>query len=754
MPGAVDGLLAHLTADRAALVRRQTEADRVVAASSAGHLVHEMSVHRRPWQVDPVPFLLDASTFARLAAGVADRAAALERIVADLYGDRALVADGVVPGEALSSTTRYRIDRVGLPPRRRWLTNYAVDLVQLTDGTWRVVRDLTDAPTGIGYALLDRAAMLPSLDDAPLGAGGRGELGVASLAGVAAVLRRALVDTTIVPSPRIVLLTGGVEHAGYVEDSQLARLLGFTLVEGADLVVRQGRVWLRTLGGLDPVDVLYRRVGDDEADPIELAAPGGGGVPGLLSAVASGGVELANAHGCGLLEDPELAAYWPAAAAAAGTELRLPQLGAAAGSASLTTYPSFRGGDLDDAAVVLRLHVVCGPDGATVVPGGNGRVLAVDDDPRRPTARLVKDVWVLDPTASLPPIVTVLPQVDLAASVPTRAAAAMYWTGRAAERAEAIARTMRVVATRRRQDPLLVTADGGRWARRAAAALIAATAGDGTAAGSSPRAPVLALEAATQAAAQALGQRLRVFVADAASVGEFLSGTTARVLTEVAALVEPFGAGRARPADVDDVLASLAAFAGAWNESTVRGPAWRLGDIGVRLERALVVTGLAGALAGSFDDPLELGGDPAAGVGVDAAGAASLEVLLAANESLVAYRRQHRSDVALEPALELLLRDHDNPRGFAACMDRLAEHVADIGWRDGDVAVVRLAAMVEEVSAETLASPSHLVAVRATVGELATLVGDTWFATPVKPMLMGAGRAAQTLLRVAPWVAR
>ena len=108
-----DALLARLTSDRPALIRRQAEADRVVAASSAGHLVHEIRVHRRPWRVDPVPFVLDAATFDGLATGIVERVEALERILADLYGPRTLVADGVVPGEQLSSTPRYRLGSVG-----------------------------------------------------------------------------------------------------------------------------------------------------------------------------------------------------------------------------------------------------------------------------------------------------------------------------------------------------------------------------------------------------------------------------------------------------------------------------------------------------------------------------------------------------------------------------------------------------------------------------------------------------------------
>ena len=524
--------------------------------------------------------LLDGATFDRLAAGVAERCVAMERILADLYGPRTLVADGVVPGEALSSTTRYRIGSVGLSPPRRWLTTYAVDVVQLGDGTWRVVRDLADAPTGIGYALLDRAAMLP-VEVPGL------EEGIASLSGVAALLRHALAANTAVASPRLVVLSGGVEHAGYVEDSQLARILGFTLIERPDVVVRQGRLWLRTLGGLDPIDVVYRRVDDDETDPIELAAQGGSGVPGILSAVADGGVVLANAHGCGVIEDAGLARFWPAAAEAlTGSSLQLPQLGEAARTTQPKVFPSFRAGELVEAAVVLRLHAVAGPDGVTVVPGGNGRVLEPGDDPLRPSARTVKDVWVLDAARSLP------------AGRDPAAAGRSRRFGSDARRRGAVLDGSRRRASRgdrphvaggRRSSPPGPAARDCRQRQVVvrASSTLRAVARSVTADESPdrPRGPVLELDAAMVSASHQLGAQLRSFVAEAASVGEFLPSGISRVLTDVAALIESFSAGPATVDTIDDVLASLAAFAGMWNESTVRGPAWRFGDIGLRVER-------------------------------------------------------------------------------------------------------------------------------------------------------------------------
>ena len=266
------------------------------------------------------------------------------------------------------------------------------------------------------------------------------------------------------------LFSGGVEMPAYVEHSSLARLLGFHLVEAPDLVVRTGRLWLRTLGGLDPIDVVYRRLADAAVDPIEVERdrqrPA---CPGSLLAATEGGVVLANAHGSGVLEDPTLAPFWAAAVEGlTGSGARLLALGAARRRPRHACRRS-GAGQVVSASVVVRLHAVAGPDGVTVMAGGNGRVLDAGDDPRRPTARLAKDVWVLGAARAAPVIVAPpLPQVDLGSSVPTRAADALFWVGRAAERAEAIAKTARVIASRRQQDPSLATYDGGRWARRMA----------------------------------------------------------------------------------------------------------------------------------------------------------------------------------------------------------------------------------------------------------------------------------------------
>lgn len=720
-------LLEQFLHDRPALARRQAEADRLISASGAAHLVHEVAreAKNRPWRIDPVPLILPGATFDILADAVAERLHGMEELLADLYGPRRVVREGLVPAEALSSSRRYRLSAVGTPSPRRWLTTYAVDVVALADGSWRVVQDLADTPTGVGYALLDRSVMGRVAAEL-LGPGAADDL--ASISGFPAELRHCLASTTGVSSPRIVVFTGGVDEPAYVEHSALARQLGFNLVEIPDLVVRTGRLWLRTLGGLDPIDVVYRRLGDDAIDPIEVAATGGRGVPGMLFAAAEGGVVLANAHGCGVVEDAALAAWWPDAIdALVGSSPRLERLRE---TDELSHVPTFRDGAVGDAGVVVRLHAVAGPDGLTVMAGGNGRVLAPGDDPCRPTARMAKDVWVVGADRTSPVIVAPhLPQVDLATSVPTRAADALFWFGRAAERAEAIARTVRVVAAHRQQDPSLVSFDGGRWAARMALVLRVVR-GNFIDVEPVEGRPIVALDDELAEATRAVGEQLAILVGTGATVGEYLSATTTRVLGTVAQLQSTFEQGRAPIDALDAVLVELAALAGLWAESTVRGLAWRFGDLGRRVERSLVVVGLVDACLGR---PVV---GPAVVEATDVVDRSALEVLLAANESLVAYRRHHRSDIEIDAAMELVLHDVDNPRAFVASIQRIGEHVDAIDWPSGRQVVDEIVTTLDaRRPIGDLSSP--MAAAHAGVRRFADAVVTTWFATPVKPVLVG-----------------
>lgn len=708
--------------DEGRAIEWQHHLDRLLVAEGAGHLVHDLPVRAdgreaglasRPWRLDPIPFVVDTPTFQWLAAAVVERMASLEVVLGDLYGPRHLVRDGIVPSEQLHGTHRYRIAVVDAPAPPRWLTTYAVDLLRTRDGVWKVVQDLVDAPPGLGYSLLDCSVM------ARVAADVHGRSGVASLARYPSLLRRALASSSDAESPRTVLFTGGIDHPSYIDHSYLAVQLGVNLVEGADLVVRQRRLWLRTLDGLEPVDVVYRRLEDPGVDPLEVGSMGTVGVPGLLQAVRAGGVVLANAHGSGVLEEPGLTGYWDAAMRHLGVSSRLerfdPSLDRGDG---LAMSPVLGDRGIEAGEVVIRLFASTDGERTSVLPGGSGRVLAPGDDPRYPTACAAKDLWVIGSTLT-PLVARHLPQVDFGRSVPTRAASALYWMNRAAERAESIARAVRVISSRVEQDPGLGSLDGGRWSERMqwmSRSLRRAL---------DDRSDLPGLDALydeLSRSADQVAEQIGVLLTEATTVREFLSVTTGRVLEQLARRRAMLRRHVVLVDDLDALLTDLAALVGLWNESTVRGPAWRLGDMGRRLERAQVLVDLSQpAFLGHRDD-------------LDPVDASATEIMLAANESLVAYRRRHRSDVEREAAVALLLRDRSNPRSLAACLDALGRHATEADWESGVVlAETARAALVLELD-------ELLPTVQAAIDEYGRALVARWFAAPVSPM-MAVGRS-------------
>jgi uncharacterized alpha-E superfamily protein len=282
-----------------------------------------------------------------------------------------------------------------------------------------------------------------------------------------------------------------------------------------------------------------------------------------------------------------------------------------------------------------------------------------------------------------------------------------------------MARTARVVASRIEQDPGLALLDGGEWDRRIGAVLRAVhRRADTDADRSRPGDDLHAeLEQLTEAVAREIGTLLTA----ATTVREYLSVTTGRVLAHLAELRAALNMHRAGVDDLDAVLADFAAFAGLWHESIVRGPAWRIGDTGRRLERALVVIDLVEAA---------VDGGRRESIGSADVEAAVVEVLLAANESLVAYRRRHRSDVELEAAISLLIHDDTNPRSLISAIDRLERHAVESDWpveRElADRARAALALPLGEL----------LPAARAVIEEAGTRVIARWFSAPVSPVVL------------------
>jgi uncharacterized circularly permuted ATP-grasp superfamily protein/uncharacterized alpha-E superfamily protein len=280
----------------------------------------------RPWLMDPIPLLIDENEWAQIEKSIIQRATLLNSTLGDLYGEQKLIHSGKLPPGMLYANPNFLRPCFGVkPPQGIYIHNYAADIARSPDGSWWVIADRTQAPSGVGYALENRlvsARTLPSVFNM---------CQVRPLNRFFEVQREALLrlapHTGARRSPRVVLLTPGPHNETYFEHSFLARHWGFPLVEGADLIARNNQVFLKTLAGLEPVDLILRRVDDGFCDPLELRGESLLGVPGLLQAVRAGNVAVANALGSGLMETPAHMAFLPSLCRELlGEDLRMPSV--------------------------------------------------------------------------------------------------------------------------------------------------------------------------------------------------------------------------------------------------------------------------------------------------------------------------------------------------------------------------------------------------------------------------------------------
>jgi uncharacterized circularly permuted ATP-grasp superfamily protein/uncharacterized alpha-E superfamily protein len=310
---------------RAALARRANTIRRAVEQDGVTYNIYgDPKGMDRPWEVDLLPFVIPDQEWQLVCRAVEQRARLLNLILADLYGPGRLIAEGLIPPAIIHGHHNYLWPCRGIqPPNGTYLHLYACDLARSPDGRWWVIGDRTQAPSGAGYAVQNRLIVTPLYESVFR------SLGVQRLAGFFRRLQEHL--GAIAParreSPFIALLTPGPYNETYFEQVFLARYLGFTLVEGSDLTVRDNCVYLKTLEGLRRVDVLLRRIDDEFSDPAALRADSTLGVPGLLTAIRSGNVVLANALGTGVLETPAIMGFLPAICEMLlGAELVLPSV--------------------------------------------------------------------------------------------------------------------------------------------------------------------------------------------------------------------------------------------------------------------------------------------------------------------------------------------------------------------------------------------------------------------------------------------
>ena len=462
----------------------------------------------RPWSLDTLPIVISAADWEVLEAGLVQRSRLLDAVLTDLYGPRKLLTEGLLPPELLFAHPGYVRAANGIEvPGHHQLFLHACDVSRLPDGSFQVNADWTQAPSGAGYALADRRVVAHSIPDL------YERIAPRPTTPFAQALRLALIDAApdVAQDPVAVVLSPGIYSETAFDQAYLATLLGFPLVESADLVVLDGKLWMRSLGTLKRVDVVLRRVDADYTDPLDLRADSRLGVAGLVEAQHRGTVTVVNTLGSGILESPGLLRFLPGLAerllgeapvlhtapvywggiatershllanlasllvksTVGGKTLVGPTLSAAQLAQlaarieqmpwqwvgqelpQFSSAPTDHAGVLSSAGVGMRLFSVAQRSGYAPMIGGVGYVLAPGPSAYTLQTVAAKDVWVR-PTERVLAEAVSLPSVEPPAKTAAgtwgisspRVLSDLFWIGRYGERAENMARLLIVTRDR------------------------------------------------------------------------------------------------------------------------------------------------------------------------------------------------------------------------------------------------------------------------------------------------------------------
>ncbi|WP_447553617.1 circularly permuted type 2 ATP-grasp protein [Vreelandella sp. EE22] len=628
---------------------------------------------RRAWRIDPLPWVIESSQWHALEAGLIQRTRLFNAIYRDIYGARSLFDANLLPAQALLASPDFLLPCHGAQPSDRAPINYhGVDVIQDSEGRWRAMGDRLQAPSGTGFALENRILMARALPqmyrNAPL----------KRLASFLDTHHRTLTVLAYQhrDNPTVVLLTPGPSSPRYFEHAYLANYLNITLVKGQDLVVRDSLLWLRTLGGLKPVDVVLRHCQDADCDPLELKGESDIGVPGLLQTVRTRGVAISNALGVGVLESEALADYLPRLCEhLLGETLLLPAAYADTASATQPMFDEKLKG-LRPATFNLRCFVTRtpSPDSYQVMPGGLCWLGAPGASSLE--SSVVKDVWVTATSAqphisqlkqARGPIVVTRDGEDL----PSRVAESLFWLGRYGERLDSRARLLREALLR------LMEYDQDDIADQVLDELLLALnlcdkrqgLGDAPALTGFLAKRTALLTQFDSRDSRALQTLFSQLLYNARSVRDHLGDDSWRVIHQLRQQLDVLyptldtsGARRA----CEQVFAQLAAFFGLCNETMPHHYGWRFMDIGRFLDRAL---GLLELLK------LTLNAQPERRL-------ALWEVVLATTDNFTAYRRRYRSELHPAAIIDLLLFDETNPRSVGFMLKRLHQQVEHLPGSD------------------------------------------------------------------------
>ncbi|WP_055045503.1 circularly permuted type 2 ATP-grasp protein [Devosia sp. A16] len=714
----------------------------------------------RAWPLAHVPMILDESEWLTITSGLTQRAELLETIVADIYGKNELVQRGLLPPELIARNDEFLRPMVGIRPASGHFLHFcAFELGRGPDGGWWVLGDRTQAPSGAGFAVENRVATTRALSDI------YGEMHVHRLAGFFRGFRDAL--SGIATDGRVGILTPGQHNETYFEHAYIARYLGFSLLEGEDLVIDHGQVMVRTVSGLQPISVLWRRMDASFVDPLELRYDSHIGTPGLTEALRRGTISMVNALGTGILETRAFSAFMPnLCQALTGRALELPsiatwwcggaaerqhvidnvdtmmvgsafatglaiedQRGTVVGSAlsatdrqalldrldaeggrfvgqeqvQLSTAPVYVEGKLEPRPMTLRVYAARTRDGWTVMPGGFARVGAIQDATAIAMQRGGQAADVW--VVSRQPVerVTLLPSEG-----------------------EKLVRMSSGSLPSRAADNLIWL---GRYAERCEATVRILRAYNARLAEvSNPDQPILKdtrayLDGLGVDAAEPLPPGLLAAidsaVHSASQIRDRFSPDGWLALTDLRKTARNF-AQRVEPGDdatraMTVLLRKLAGFSGLVHENMYRFVGWRFLEIGRRLERGIQI---AGSVAWCTRKGAPEG---------------ALDLLLEVGDSVMTHRRRYSVSAGVNSYVDLLVLDPLNPRSVRFQIAELHQQLEQLpgGVEDGHLSLAAKAALALDTELR-VTEPEDMTTARINrlrneIGNLAGLIADAYF---------------------------
>ena len=716
----------------------------------------------RAWPLAHIPLLIAEKEWQVISKGLVQRAELLERIVGDIYGDNRLVQEGLLPPELVAQNNEFLRPLVGVKPAGGHFLHFcAFELGRGPDGAWWVLGDRAQAPSGAGFALENRVATTRALSDI------YGEMNIQRLAGFFRDFRDHLFAQARRDGGRVGILTPGQLNETYFEHAYIARYLGLMLLEGEDLVVEDGQVMVRTVAGLKPVSVLWRRMDASFVDPLELRYDSRIGTPGMVEAVRSGSIAMINALGTGILETralaafmprlckhlhntglelPEIATWWCGQAAereyvldnfdslmigpAFATTLPFDDLRGTALGASMTpaqkaqlkdrimthgkdyvgqepvrlsTAPVYADGRLEPRPITLRVFAARTEHGWSLMPGGFARVGSTADTTALAMQRGGHAADVWVVSSGPVEQVSLLPQEG-----------------------DKLVRNSPGSLPSRAADNLIWL---GRYAERCEATVRILRAYNARLAElSKPDLPILTrcaefLESidvdATEAMPQGLLRSIDSAVHSAGQIRDRFSPDGWLALNDLQKTAQRF-ATRIKTGDdatraMTVLLRKLAGFSGLVHENMYRFAGWRFLEIGRRLERAIQIARITGWL--TQDDAPD----------------GSLEMLLEIGDSVMSHRRRYSVTAGTQSAVDLLVLDPLNPRSALFQLTELRAQLETLpgGLRDGQLSSVAKAALQLQtrlvIAEPHRVTPDELDDIASEIGLLASLIAAHYF---------------------------